>query len=91
MQVLSSNSPSQAGKQERVEKGDGAPSREAPLPGLTFILIIDGTFFTFLEGFLDQPLNDWVLELSLEVLQDKPPFLLVMEIDPSEDQFQQHF
>jgi len=58
---------------------------------LTFILIIDGTFFTFLEGFLDQPLNDGVLELSLEVLQDKPPFLLVMEIDPSEDQFQQHF
>jgi hypothetical protein len=44
-----------------------------------------------LEGFLDQPLNDGVLELSLEVLQDKPPFLLVMEIDPSEDQFQQHF
>ena len=58
---------------------------------LTFILIIDGTFFTFLEGFLDQPLNDGVLEFSLEVVQDKPPFLLVMEIDPSEDQFQQHF
>ena len=58
---------------------------------LTFILIINWTFFKFLEGFLDQPLNDGVLELSLEVVQDKPPFLLVMEIDPSEDQFQKHF
>jgi hypothetical protein len=64
---------------------------ELLVQNITFILIIDGTFFTFLEGFLDQPLNDGVLEFSLKVLHNKPPFLLVLELDPLKDQFQQHF